>query len=253
MAEQGLVELEVEESIGRLIFHHPKGNSLPGHLLRKLTNKVNDAGSNPDINVLVLQSKGDGAFCGGASFDELIQISDRDQGKAFFMGFASLINAMRKCPKFIIGRVQGKAVGGGVGLAAATDHTLAHSYASIKLSELSIGIGPFVIEPVVTRRIGKAAMETLTIDATTWRSAEWARQQGLYADIFDSQEELDDAVSELAHDLAQSSPEAMEELKTIFWEGTDHWDSLLEKRAEISGRLSLSDYTRAFIENFNKS
>ena len=252
MSENGTIETYIENNIGTIEFHHPKGNSLPGDMLRKLANAVEELGQNKDARVGVLKSKGNGAFCAGASFDELIEISDYDEGKQFFMGFAQVINAIRKCPKLIIARIQGKTVGGGVGLAAAADHTLAHRSADVKLSELALGIGPFVVGPAVRRKIGDTNFSTLAIDATNWFDADWALKKGLYAHLFESHEKLDDAVAKLARELSQSSPEAMKELKKVFWRGTDHWETLLEQRAEISGRLVLSDYTRNFIEQFKK-
>jgi len=250
MSTNGEITTTITDNIATIEFYHPKGNSLPGKLLRELAEAITVAGENENVHVLVLKSRGDGAFCAGASFDELIAIENYDEGKRFFMGFALVINAIRNCPKFVIGRVQGKAVGGGVGLAASADYTLATNEASIKLSELALGIGPFVVGPAVKRKIGASAFSTLSINATSWNSADWAQQHGMYAEVHESFEELDESVEQLASKLAKSSPKAMEELKKVLWEGTDHWDKLLEKRAEISGELVLSDYTRNFIEEF---
>lgn len=253
MPDTGSITTHIAEHIGTVTFHHPKGNSLPGQLLRDLAKTITELGNQDTVGVIVLQSLGEGAFCAGASFDELMAISDYEEGKHFFMGFAHMLNAMRKCPKLIIVRVQGKTVGGGVGIASAGDYTLAHESASVKLSELALGIGPFVVGPAVRRKIGDTQFSTLAIDAAHWYPADWAYQKGLYARLCGSYEELDNAVDELAGQLAGSNPRAMEELKRVFWRGTDHWDTLLEQRAEISGRLVLSEYTRNFIENFKKS
>ncbi|MDX1617191.1 MAG: enoyl-CoA hydratase/isomerase family protein [Balneolaceae bacterium] len=253
MSQSGSINLEVKNNIATITFHHPKGNSLPGSMLRELARTISDAGKLDEVNVIVLRSKGEGAFCAGASFDELMAIANFNEGKHFFMGFALVLNAMRQCPKLIIVRVQGKTVGGGVGIASAGDYTMAHDSASVKLSELALGIGPFVVGPAVRRKIGDAGFSTLAIDAASWYDAEWAHNNGLYARLYGSHGELDDAVDELSASLAKSSPEAMQELKKVFWRGTDHWDTLLEQRAEISGRLVLSEYTRNFIENFKKS
>lgn len=250
MSENGAITVEIKNKIGTIEFYHPKGNSMPGELLRELAKKIDEVGINQNAHVIVLKSRGDGAFCGGAFFDELLDIDNYEKGKRFFMGFALVLNAMRTCPKLIIVRVQGKTVGGGVGVTAAGDYTLAHESASVKLSELALGIGPFVVGPAVQRKIGPSAFGTLSIDATSWYNAGWAREKGLYSRLLDSHEELDRSVDELAHKLANSSPLAMKELKTVLWKGTDHWDSLLEQRAEISGKLVLSDYTRNFINDF---
>jgi methylglutaconyl-CoA hydratase len=231
-------------------FGHPMSNSLPGHLLRKLADTITDAGNDPSVKVIVLRSEGDRAFCAGASFDELMSINDMDTGRKFFSGFAGVINAVRKVPQFVICRVQGKAVGGGVGVAAAADHTFATKHADIKLSELAVGIGPFVVGPAVERKVGKSAFMQLTIDATSWRSALWAEQKGLYTSLHDSEDELDAAIAQLTEKLAASNPQAMAMLKKVFWEGTDHWDNLLSKRAEMSGELVLSDFTRNAISKF---
>jgi methylglutaconyl-CoA hydratase len=223
---------------------------LPGDILRKLADAIAAAGKDPLSKVIILQSEGEKAFCGGASFEELMSIKNFEEGKKFFSGFSFVINAIRKVPQFVVARVHGKAVGGGVGLAGAADYTLAVKDASIRLSELALGIGPFVVGPAVERKVGKAAFTALTINPTEWKTAEWAREKSLYADIFSSVPELDIAVNELAARLAQSSPEAMAQLKKVMWEGTEDWDTLLMERAEISGRLVLSDFTRKYIEEF---
>ncbi len=253
MSYNGTIATNISNNIATIEFHHPKGNSLPGNMLRELAESIKDAGQNSNVRVIVLKSKGDGTFCAGASFDELIAIENFEEGKHFFMGFSLVLNAMRKCPNLIIVSVQGKAVGGGVGLASAGDYVIAHESASIKLSELALGIGPFVVGPAVQRKIGPSAFSTLAIDAGNWYTAEWAREKGLFAKVCTSRDELDKEVDILAEQLAGYSPEAMKELKNIFWRSTDHWDSLLEERAEISGKLVLSKYTREFIEEFKKS
>ena len=231
-------------------FAHPRSNSLPGAVLADLASTLRGLGDRDDVKVVVLGSAGDRAFCAGASFDELIAISDEQEGLDFFMGFANVINAIRTLPKLVIGRVQGKAVGGGVGVASATDYCLATKYAAVKLSELAVGIGPFVVGPAVGRKLGVSGMSQLAIDATEWRSAEWAAQHGLYASVHEDAEELDAAVDALASRLASSNPEAMAEMKRTFWRGTEDWDGLLAERAAISGRLVLSDFTRQAIAKF---
>ncbi len=250
--QQGHVSLEVREGIGRIEFFHPAHNSLPGRLLAQLARAIDEAGKREDVRVVVLQSAGDRTFCAGASFDELLAIDNFERAKEFFMGFARVINAMRACPRFVIGRVQGKAVGGGVGVAAATDYCFATRYASVKLSELAVGIGPFVVGPAVARKVGQAAFAQMAIDATRWHDAYWAQTKGLYAQVFDNLDELDEAVEALAQTLARSSLEAMARLKKVLWEGTEHWDALLERRAEMSGRLVLTPPARRAIESFKK-
>lgn len=251
--DQGQVHFEVNENgIASIEFGHPMSNSLPGKILRKLAETITEAGNREDVKVIILKSSGEKAFCAGASFDELISINDLDTGKVFFSGFAQVINACRKCPKLIIGRVQGKAVGGGVGVASAVDYCFATKYADVKLSELAVGIGPFVVGPAVQRKMGLSAMSQLAINATEWRSAQWAYENGLYAGVYDSTEEMDEEIDALASRLAKSNPEAMRLLKKIFWEGTDNWDELLAERAGMSGTLVLSDFTRNAINAFKK-
>lgn len=253
MPENGEITTDITNNIGTIEFYHPKGNSLPGQMLRNLAETISDMGKNSEAHVLVLRSKGDGAFCAGASFDELIAIDNYEKGKHFFMGFALVLNAMRQCPKLILVRVQGKTVGGGVGIASAGDYTIAHESAAVKLSELALGIGPFVVGPAVERKVGSSAFSTLSIDAASWNSAEWALERGLFSKVCPTQEELDKEVNALAEQLSNYSPEAMKELKKVFWKDTEDWDSLLEKRAEISGRLVLSDFTKNFIKEFKSS
>lgn len=244
------VRLNVKEKVGYIEFYNPPHNGLPASMLASLTDLITKAGLDPSIAVLVLKSGGDGTFCAGASFEELNAISNTDQGTTFFEGFANVINALRRCPKITIGRIQGKAVGGGIGLAAAADYCVATRYSEIKLSELTIGIGPFVIEPALTRKIGLSAMSQLSIEATNFFSAEWAQQKGLYANVYSSVEDLDRQVKLLAEQLSSYNPEALTRLKETLWEGTSDWDELLKKRAAISGRLVLSDFTKQQLKNY---
>jgi methylglutaconyl-CoA hydratase len=247
---EGYVSHEIEHGIATIEFFHPSSNSLPAAILNDLAKTINDIGIDDRVKVIVLRSAGSGAFCAGASFDELMAISTEAEGKKFFSGFANVINAMRKCHKFIIGRVQGKAVGGGVGIIAATDYAIATEESSVKLSELAVGIGPFVVGPAVERKIGVSGLAQLSIDATGWRSAEWAKRHGLYSEIHKSVQEVDDSVARLAERLSQSSPAAMAQLKKVLWHGTENWDVLLSERASISGQLVLSDFTRNAINKF---
>jgi methylglutaconyl-CoA hydratase len=250
MNEPGRVSSEIKNNVGIITFFHPQSNSMPGKLLRELADAITKAGENENVKVILLQSEGEKAFCAGASFDELATIDNFETGKYFFSGFATVINAMRKAPKFIIARVQGKAVGGGVGIASAADYTIAHISASVKLSELAVGIGPFVVGPAVERKIGKSAFMSLTINATEWKDASWAKDAGLYSEIYETHEEVDNAISGLSERLSKSNPEAIMMLKKIFWEGTENWDTLLTERAEMSGKLVLSDFTKKAIEKF---
>ena len=246
------VNLSVENGVSTIEFFHPQSNALPGDLLKQLTESIIKSSEREDIRVIILRSAGNRAFCAGASFDELMAIEDVDTGKRFFSGFANVINAARKCPKFIIGRVQGKAVGGGVGMASATDYCFATQAASVKLSELAIGIGPFVVGPSIERKIGLSAFSQLTINATKWQTAKWAKEKGLFAEVYETMEEMDSEIQLLADKLASFNPKSMQGLKEIMWEGTDHWDELLIKRAEISGERVLSDFTRKTIEKLKK-
>ncbi|MGB6267569.1 MAG: enoyl-CoA hydratase/isomerase family protein [Olleya sp.] len=247
---QAYVKQTIENNIGYITFFTPEHNAMPSPILKELEQAIKDAGKNDAIKVIVLKSGGDRTFCAGASFPEMLAIKTFKDGKQFFSGFANVINAMRKCPKLIIGRVQGKAVGGGVGLACATDYCLATKFAAIKLSELSIGIGPFVIEPAVTRKMGQTTFIQMTIDAENFFSAEFAKDKGLYANIFDTTEALDDAVLTLATKLTSYNPEALLELKRVLWEDTSEWCVLLIERAEVSGKLVLSDFTKEKLKGF---
>ncbi len=251
MPDNGYAKIDIQDGVGTLAFFHPKKNSVPGALLKEIAESIRSLGDADNARLVVLRSDGEGPFCAGASFDELLAIRNFEQGKEFFMGFARLILAMKKCPKPIIARVQGKAVGGGVGVVAAADYALAAANAALKLSELAIGIGPFVIGPAVERKIGRGNFSALAMD-TEWRDAAWAKTHGLYSEVFGSAAELDAAVAALAEKFAKFNPEAMAKLKAVLWEGTEHWDELLEARAEMSGRLVLSDFTRSAIAAFKQ-
>ncbi len=244
------VKSSVNNQIATIEFFHPAHNSLPSDILAQLADAITEAGNDDNVLVIILKSGGDRTFCAGASFKELISIEDELQGEKFFSGFANVINAMRKCPKFIIGRVQGKVVGGGVGLAAAMDFCMATKYAAIKLSELNIGIGPFVVGPAVQRKLGVSGMSQIAIDANSFYEAEWARQKGLFTKVFDSTEELDEEVAKFAENLCEYNPEAVKHMKQMFWKGTEDWDSLLIERAKISGKLVLSEFTKEKLKRF---
>jgi methylglutaconyl-CoA hydratase len=247
---QGHVTTHNEHGITTIEFSTPQSNSLPGEILAKLSHEIHFAGTHDETKVIILKSGGQNVFCSGASFNELSAIESEAQGLKFFSGFADVINSMRKCKKLIIGRIQGKCVGGGVGIAAATDYAIAVDSAEIKLSELTIGIGPFVVGPAVERKLGLSAFSQLAIDASLWRSADWAKRKGLFAEVHTSIENLDEAVYRLANTLAHSNPEALAEMKKILWKGTEHWDELLKQRAAISGRLVLSQFSKNAISQF---
>lgn len=248
----GTVTLDVNNGIATVTFFHPKRNALPASILRQLTEAIDAAAGHPDARVVILQSEGTGAFCAGASFDELRALKSADEGKEFFSGFARVILAMRRCPKIIIGRVQGKAVGGGVGLVAATDYSFALESANVRLSELAVGLGPFVVGPVIERKIGRAAFAAMSIDAD-WRDALWAEQHGLYTRVMDTEPALDAVLPAFAHRLASQNPDALTQLKRVLWEGTNHWDTLLFERAAISGKLAMSEFTKRAVEQSARS
>lgn len=246
------VNLTTQDGIGTIEFFTEQSNSLPGKVLAELAKTVTKAGEDSEIRVIILKSGGDRAFCAGASFDELLVIEDAVNGKKFFMGFANVINAMRKAPKFIIGRVQGKAVGGGIGLAASMDYCFATKFSSIKLSELALGIGPFVVGPAIERKVGLSAMSEMAMNPDLFFEPDWAHQKGLFNKVFDDSKQMDEAVMQLAQKLADYNPEAMAELKRTFWRGTEDWDELLAERAQTSGHLVTSDFTKTFIQKFKK-
>jgi methylglutaconyl-CoA hydratase len=250
--KEGHIKAERHNGVMTIEFFHPQSNSLPGAMLEAITHEIHAAGNDHETKVIVLQSGGEKAFCAGASFNELLAIENAQQGLEFFSGFAHLINEMRKSPKFIIVRIQGKCVGGGVGIAAAADYAIAVEGADVKLSELAIGIGPFVVGPAVERKIGLSAFSSLAIDATMWRDAEWARRRGLYAELHGTTTGMDESIARLSNQLAHSNPEAMTQLKQCMWKGTEHWDQLLSERAAMSGRLVLSAFTRTAIQKFGK-
>jgi len=242
----------IKNNIATITFGHPASNSFPSELLERLTNELISVGKNSSVAIIILKSQGEKAFCAGASFDELMAISNLKEGTQFFLGFANVINAMRTCEKLIIGCLQGKTVGGGVGLAAACDYVLATKQAAIKLSEFTIGIGPFVIEPAVKRKIGVSGVAELTLDATSWKTAYWAKEKGLYAKVFETINELDAALETLSLQLASYNPDALLKMKKTLWQGTENWNTLLAERAAVSGELVVSEFTKKALQKFKK-
>ncbi|MFT4023050.1 MAG: enoyl-CoA hydratase/isomerase family protein [Flavihumibacter sp.] len=246
-ANGGFVKSEIHKGIATVEFFHPQGNSLPGSLLRELAKEIHSHGHNAEVHVILIKSGGDTVFSSGASFDELEQLRTLDEAIHFFSGFAELINIMRKVPKFIVGRIHGKCVGGGIGIAAAVDYAIAVEGADIRLSELSFGIGPFVVGPAVERKIGLSSFSQLAIDSTMWRNADWARRKGLYAELHPNVESMDESIFRLTTTLSNSSLQAMADIKKLLWKNTDHWDQLLFDNASISGRLILTEPARAAV------
>ena len=248
----GSIFTHIDHHIATITFAHPQSNSFPSELLQQLVDTFNRLSVDDKVRVILLQSEGTKAFCAGASFDELIAIDDMESGKTFFSGFAKLINAMRKCSKLIIGRIHGKSVGGGVGIAAACDYCFATEAADIKLSELSVGIGPFVIAPALERKMGVSALSEITLEAQSWKTAYWAQKNGLFNKVFQNSRDMDEGIDILLTQLGKYNPEALVKMKQVFWEGTEHWDTLLIERAEISGQLVLSDFTKEALSKYRK-
>lgn len=247
---QPYVNTQNIEGLLTIEFFHPSHNSLPGDLLKKIADTIHDASDDDSVKLILLKSGGSRTFCAGASFDELVAIENETVGKTFFMGFANVINAIRNCSKIVVGRVQGKAVGGGVGLASAVDYCVATKFSSIRLSELAVGIGPFVIGPPVTRKVGLSAFSQMAISPNEWQTAEWAKDKGLYFKVFEDTDKMDDYIASFCQELIGMNPEAIKGLKKVFWKGTEHWDALLEERAEMSGKLILSKFSKETIRQF---
>ncbi len=233
----------------RIVFAHPSHNSMPSGLLAELVRKIDEAAADPAVRAVLLRSAGDETFCAGANLDELLAIEDEATGTDFFMGFANVILAMRRCPKPIVVAVQGKAIGGGVGIAAAADYTLGCKGAQVRLSELAIAIGPFVILPALIRKMGVSAASELCWD-TQWHDSRWAREHNLYQRVYAGPEELFREARLLAKRLAEHSPAATTRLKRSLWEGTDHWPEELARRAEITGQLVLTPEAKGALAKF---
>ena len=250
--QNGSLYTTIKNNVATIEFGHPASNSFVAELLDRLTKELYKVSKNDTVSIILLKSEGDRAFCAGASLAELMDVSTQEEGLKFFSGFANVINAMRTSSKIIVGRVQGKAVGGGVGLAAACDYVFASVEASVRLSELAIGIAPFVIEPAITRKVGVAATSELSLSPTEWKNAYWAKEKGLFSKVFDSVEEMDKELDFYVQKLATYNPEALYELKKVLWEGTSHWDKLLVERAAVSGRLVLSAFTQTALSKFKK-
>jgi methylglutaconyl-CoA hydratase len=251
--QQGYVRTDITTNgVAHIVFFHPNHNSLPSRLLRELIAAFEAVGTNPEVKIVVLRSAEHKTFCAGASFDELVAIQDFETGRTFFEGFGHVINAMRKCSKIILGRIHGKSVGGGVGLAAGTDLCIASQWATFRLSELAVGFGPFVIGPAVERKVGAAAFSQLALTPDEWRTAEWGKNKGLYQEVFETTEQMDAYLDHLCEQMCAYSPDALFELKRVFWQGTEHWDTLLLERAAISGRLALTPHAKNAIEAFKK-
>lgn len=250
--ENGTLYTSIQNGIATLEFGHPQANSFPLELLLRFEKELEIISQNAEIKIVILKSEGDAIFCAGASFNELSQIDSVEKGNEFFSGFARVINAMRRCSKLIIGRAQGKSVGGGVGLLSACDYVFATESASIKLSEISLGIGPFVIAPAVERKMGVAALSELTLTPDQWKNAYWAEKKGLYARVFETIAEMDKEIQYFAEKLSSYPLSSLEEIKKIFWKNTENWETLLFENAKISGRLILSDFSKQALQKLKR-
>ena len=239
-------------ALARIEFGHPASNSLNSELLARLQTEMNKFGDDDTVHTILIQSEGERAFCAGASFDELMEVSTPENSTAFFSGFAGLINTLRNCPVPVVARVHGKAVGGGVGLIAACDYALATEAASIRLSEIGIGIAPLVIAPAVMRKTGASGLSELSLAPGEWKSAYWAQEKGLFARVFEKRGDLDKESENFAAQLARHPRTALIALKRALWEGTAHWDSLLPERAAETGRLALSAETQQALKRFKE-
>ncbi len=248
----GSLYTNIQNNVATVEFGHPASNSFVTELLQRLTNSLNEISQNKDVSLIILRSEGDGPFCAGASFNELMAVSNQEEGTQFFSGFAHVINAMRQCSQPIIGRVQGKAVGGGVGLIAACDYVFASVDAAVRLSELTIGIAPLVIAPAVERKIGVAGLAEMSLAPTEWKNAYWAKEKGLFSKVYDTSKEMDKEIEYFTSQLGRYNSEALRELKKVLWQGTDNWNQLLTDRAIITGKLALSPHTKKALEAFKK-
>ncbi|NND31304.1 MAG: enoyl-CoA hydratase/isomerase family protein [Saprospiraceae bacterium] len=252
MDHQGTVECLVRDQVSWITFSHPKHNSMSSAQLQRLSNVLLEEGSSSQSKVIVLQSAGDRTFCAGANFDELLAIRTMEEAIQFFQGFAQLILAIAGCEKLVIGRVQGKAVGGGVGVLAAMDYCMATQWASVRLSELSIGIGPYVIEPAILRKIGRASFTKLALNPQEWQTADWAREEGLYQDVFEDNRKLDIYLKKYLQTMTSYSYEALKGMKQMLWQGAEDWSGLLSERAKTSARLLMQEETRELLYSVAK-
>ena len=242
------VNAQVLNQISHIEFGTSKSNSLPGEILELLAQTILSEAAKVDVKAIVLKSSGEKAFCAGASFDELLQIDELEISKKFFGGFAKVLNAMRTCGKLVIVRVQGKTTGGGVGIACGADYCFATKDSSLALTELNLGIGPFVIGPYVERKIGKSEFTAMAIDAD-FRSAQWAERNHIYHVVSDSIEEMDEKLTVFLDTLASRSADALALLKKVSWEGSEHFEKLMPERIQMSASLILEDSAK---ENINK-
>lgn len=243
----GFVTQELKNNISEITFGTPKSNSLPGEILEKLAQTILESGKDENVKAILLKSEGEKAFCAGASFDELLEIEELEKSKIFFGGFAKVLNAMRNCGKLVVVRVQGKTTGGGVGIACAADYCFATKDSAMALTELNLGIGPFVIGPYVERKIGKSAYGAMSIDAD-FRSANWCEKHDVYHSVSENIQEMDEKIAAFMNKLSERSADALALIKKVSWEGSEHFDQLMPERILMSASLILEDSAKKNIE-----
>ncbi len=245
---KGFVNQEIKNNISEITFGTQKSNSLPGEILELLAETILESGKDQSVKAILLKSEGEKAFCAGASFDELLEIEELEKSKIFFGGFAKVLNAMRSCGKLVIVRVQGKTTGGGVGIACAADYCFATKDSAMALTELNLGIGPFVIGPFVERKVGKSAYSAMSIDAD-FRSADWCEKHDVYHSVSENISEMDEEIKAFMEKLSTRSSEALALIKKVSWEGTEHFAQLMPERILMSASLILEDSAK---ENIGK-
>ncbi len=249
---QPFVTSEIRNSISEITFGTPKSNSLPGEILEKLAQTILIEGKKEEVKAILLKSEGEKVFCAGASFDELLEIDELEASKKFFGGFAKVLNAMRSCGKIVVVRVQGKTTGGGVGIACGADYCFATKNAALALTEINLGIGPFVIGPYVERKIGKSQFSAMAIDAD-FRSAEWAEQHNIYHSVSETIAEMELKLGIFLDKLSARSDEALALIKKVSWEGTEHFEELMPERIHMSASLILEDSAKENIQKIKES
>ncbi len=210
-----MITYSVEDGVATVTIDEPeRRNPLSLAVMAELTEGVASAGVDETVRVIVLTGAGDEAFSAGGDLSGGFVDSPLPDHQARGI-LADLFRAMRSCPKPIIGRINGVALGGGFGVAAACDITIAADHAKFGTPEINLGLWPMMISAVLLPLAPRKQLLEMMLAGRIIDAGE-ARDMGLVTRVVPA-DYLDAAVGETATSLASKSPAALALGKSSFY------------------------------------
>jgi methylglutaconyl-CoA hydratase len=195
-------------------------NALSAGLITELTRCMREIAGREDVRAVILTGEGD-SFCAGADIGYMRQTASfsyeenlEDAGR-----LAALFESIAECPKPVVARIKGAAIGGGVGLVAAADVSVAEEGTIFAFSEVRLGISPATIAPFVLRKIGHSHARSLFLTGERF-GAERAREIGLVHEVA-PEGELDEVVQKKIGQITSGGPESLASTKRLLGELAD--------------------------------